>query len=203
MLDEHLVLEGPRVRLEPLHEKHLPELRERCADEALWELTFAPNPFLDEASAQKWLRDALAEPHHVAFAIVDRPTGAVIGSTRFGDIVPEYRKLEIGWTFIARPFWRTHVNRECKLVMLEYAFDEWKAVRVQLKADGINSRSREAMLAWGATYEGTLRNFRIHPKDGTIRDVSYYSVIDSEWPAVRAKLEGFLSAGNGARGILA
>lgn len=194
MLDRTLVLESERIRLEPLAERHLPELRERCADPALWELVFARNPFTNERDARAWLADALAEPHHVPFAVIDRPSGIAIGSTRFADIVPEYRKLEIGWTFFARDRWRTHVNRECKLLMLRYAFEEWNAVRVALKAEARNARSRDAMVSWGATYEGTLRNFRIHPDDGSIRDVAFYSVIDREWPQVRARLERLLSA---------
>ena len=194
MIDRSLVLEGDRVRLEPLRAEHLPELRARCGDEALWELVYASNPFLDDASAQQWFDEALNCANQLTFVIIDRPTGNVIGSTRFMDVVPKDRKLEIGWTFIAKPFWRTHVNRECKLLMLAYAFEKWNAVRVQLKAEARNARSRDAMAAWGATYEGTMRNFRIRPKDGTIRDVAYYSVIPDEWPAVRARLRRLLAA---------
>lgn len=194
MIDRSLVLESARVRLEPLAARHLPELRERCADPELWELVFSENPFRSERDARQWLADALADPSHVPFAVVDRASGHVIGSTRYADIAPEHRKLEIGWTFFARAYWRTHVNRECKLLMLRHAFERWHAIRVQLKAEARNTRSREAMLAWGATYEGTMRNFRVRPSDGSIRDVAFYSVIDSEWPQVRDRLERLLAA---------
>ena len=194
MIDRTLVLESARVRLEPLSARHLPSLRERCADPALWEFVFGENPFGSEREAQQWLDDALADPSHVPFAVVDRATGEVIGSTRYADIAPEHWKLEIGWTFFARAYWRTHVNRECKLLMLRHAFERWNALRVQLKAEGRNMRSREAMLAWGATYEGTMRNFRVRPSDGSIRDVAFYSVIDREWPQVRERLERLLAA---------
>lgn len=166
----------------------------RCDDPVLWELNYTPSPFGTDESAALWLQHALDEPSHVPFAIIDVPSGRTIGSTRFADIAPEHRKLEIGWTFIARKFWRTHVNRECKLLMLRYAFESWNALRVQLKAEARNARSRDAMVKWGATYEGTMRNFRIRPQDQSKRDVAFYSVIDTEWPAVRARLETLLAA---------
>ncbi len=186
-MDRTLVLQTERVRLEPLDEKHLPGLIKNGNDPALWELTFGDNPFGAQGTAEQWLREALASDH-IPFAIVDIPTEETIGSTRYLDIQPEHRKLEIGWTFIAQRFWRTHVNTHCKFLLMQYAFEEWNAVRVQLKGEAINVRSRAAMERIGAVYEGTLRNFRIHPASGEIRSTSFYSVIAEEWPSVKARL---------------
>ncbi|HEV7180752.1 MAG TPA: GNAT family protein [Candidatus Baltobacteraceae bacterium] len=187
MLDHTFVLETARVRLEPLDASHLEALIASCNDPALWEFTFQPNPFTNDVDARRWL-EAAHTPSSVPFAIIDRATGLPIGSTRYHEIVPEHRKLEIGWTFVARSHWRTHVNTECKYLLLRHAFDEWSAVRVQLKGEARNARSREAMARIGATYEGTMRNFRIRP-DGERRDVSYYSITADEWPGVRTMLE--------------
>jgi RimJ/RimL family protein N-acetyltransferase len=195
VIETTLVLEGYGVRLEPLAQRHLPDLRAACHDRALWELVFGDSPFGDDASANAWLSAALADPKTVAFAIVDAATGAAIGSTRYFDIEPAHRKLEIGWTFIAPRYWRTHVNTACKLLLMGYVFEEWGAVRVQFKAEAINARSRAALAGIGAIFEGVLRNFRIRP-DGEIRDTSFYSVIEPEWPAVRARLIGRLAAGS-------
>lgn len=187
MFSRTTVLETDRVRLEPLAERHLPDLRRNADDPALWEFTYSSNPFGTQASAERWLADALASDH-VPFAIVDRGSNETIGSTRYFDIVPEHRKVEIGWTFVARRFWRTHVNTHCKYLLFAHAFEDRSAVRVALKGEAINARSRAAMANAGATFEGTLRNFRIHPASGQLRDVSFYSVIAAEWPAVKARL---------------
>jgi RimJ/RimL family protein N-acetyltransferase len=193
VIDASIVLEGYNVRLEALEARHLPELRAECHGPALWEFTFGDSPFVDEASARVWLRAAQEDPKMHAFAVIDTSTGATIGSTRYLEIEPAHRKLEIGWTFLATPYWRSHVNTACKLLLMRYAFDEWNAVRVQFKAEAKNLRSRRALEGVGATCEGVLRNFRIRP-DGEIRDTSFYSVIAPEWPAVRTRLEHRLSA---------
>jgi len=183
-----LILEGDRIRLEPLGASHLPALIARCADPALWEFTFQANPLTNETDARAYLAWALADPAARPFAIVDRATGLAIGSTRYLDIAPEHRKLEIGWTFLARDVWRTGINRESKLLLLDYAFETYGAIRVQLKADASNLRSREAIARLGATYEGTLRYVRVRP-DGEPRGISYFSILKSEWPGVRAGLQ--------------
>ena len=187
-VDKRLKVEGDGVRLEPLSAAHLPFLRACANDPALWELTFGVNPFTNDAGARAWLEQTLADPAQVAFAIVDKRSGEVAGSTRYMEIVTEHRKLEIGWTFLARRFWRTHVNTEMKFLLLRHAFENWNAIRVQFKAESINERSRAAILRLGAAYEGTLRNFRIRPSDGSIRSVSFYSVTTEEWPAVKERL---------------
>lgn len=188
MIPKDLVLEGERVRLEPLTPAHLHQLVAACNDDALWEFTFRANLFAQEETAKRLIADAIEDPHTVAFVVVDKATNTVIGSTRYFDIEEQHRKLEIGWTFIARSHWRTHVNTECKLLLLRYAFETWNAARVQLKAEAVNQRSRNAILRLGATHEGTFRNFRIKP-DGTKRDTAFYSIIDDEWPAVRERLQ--------------
>ena len=195
MIERSLVLDGPRVLLEPLDARHLPALRAHCNDEALWEFTAQRAAFEREDVARTWLDDALATPDQVPFAIVDKQSGDAIGSTRYADIQPKNRKVEIGWTFVARRFWRTHVNTECKYLLMRYAFEDWDAVRVSLKANSINMRSRAAIERIGATYEGTLRNFRLNPRTGMPIDSSYYSVIAAEWPAVKERLEARLYTG--------
>lgn len=191
-MDKDLVLQGESVRLEPLSAAHLPALLATANDPALWEYTFGANPFTTEADAKRWLHQAQETPDVVAFAVIDKRTNTLAGSTRYLDISQEHRKLEIGWTFISQPFWRTHVNTEMKFLLFRHAFERWNALRVQLKAEAVNRRSRAAILRLGATYEGTLRNFRIRPADGSIRDVSFYSVTNDEWPTVKERLLSFL-----------
>lgn len=191
-MDQHPVLEGEGVRLEPLADVHLVALQQSASDQALWDFTFAPNPFTNARDAQRWLDEALSAPHELPYAIIDKRSGSLAGSTRLLDVTPAHRKLEIGWTFLAPRFWRTHVNTETKFLLLQYAFEQWNAVRVQLKAEAVNERSRRAILRLGATYEGTLRNFRIRPNDGSVRDVSFYSVTVQEWPAIKERLLTFL-----------
>jgi RimJ/RimL family protein N-acetyltransferase len=186
-MEHGIVLEGRRIRLEPLTAKNLPDVCTAGSDPALWQFTFQTNPFTSVDGAQAWHDAAISDPHAMAFAIVDMESGAVAGSTRYLDISREHRKLEIGWTFLAPQFWRTHVNTEAKFLLLQYAFEEWDAQRVQLKAEAINQRSHEAILRIGAVHEGNLRSFRIRG-DGQIRDVAFYSIIAPEWPAVKARL---------------
>ena len=181
-------LENEVVALEPLAAGHLADLRAHCNDPALWEHTFGSNPFGSDAETRAWLDAADTDPTVVAFAIREKSSGLVVGSTRYLDIHESYRKLEIGWTFVARSHWRTGLNTACKELLLTRAFEQWNALRVQLKAEARNARSREAMLRLGLIYEGTLRNFRIRPRDGSIRDVSFYSVIEGEWPALKAHI---------------
>jgi RimJ/RimL family protein N-acetyltransferase len=192
VIDRSIVLESERVRLEPVRPEHLAELAVCANDPALWEFTFNGYPFSTEDDTRVWLETARAAST-LTFVIIDKASNAIIGSTRYFDIDENHRKLEIGWTFVARPFWRTHVNTECKYLLLRYAFEVWGANRVQLKGEAINARSRAAMAGIGATYEGTLRSFRVH-RSGAIRDTSFYSVIAPEWPAVKARLEERLGA---------
>jgi RimJ/RimL family protein N-acetyltransferase len=126
------------------------------------------------------------------FVTVDRESGRVIGSTRFGNIDPANRRVEIGWTWITPAFQRTWVNSEAKYLMLRHAFEVWQCFRVELKTDALNEKSRTAMKRIGAKEEGTLRRHMV-TWTGRVRDSVYYSILDSEWPEVRAKLAGFLA----------
>jgi RimJ/RimL family protein N-acetyltransferase len=126
------------------------------------------------------------------FATVEQSSGAVVGSTRFGNIDRLNRHVEIGWTWVAREWQRTPVNTEAKLLMLRHAFDVWGAIRVELKTDSLNERSRRAILRIGAREEGTFRNHMI-VHDGRFRHSVYFSIIDSEWPTVKSALEAKLT----------
>ena len=146
---------------------------------------------------REYVQQALAEQrdrHSLPFATVLRETGRVIGSTRFGNIVPAHRKVEIGWTWVARDMQRSPVNTEAKYLMLEHAFDVWRCVRVELKTSSRNERSRRAILRIGAIEEGVLRQHMIN-RDGSLRDTVYFSILDREWPAVKQRLEARLAAG--------
>lgn len=140
------------------------------------------------AATLEYINDALhGETGGVPFAIIEKHSSKAIGSTRYFEISERDGKLEIGWTWIAPKYWRTHINSSCKLLLLQYAFETAGVQRVQLKADAANDRSRTAILRLGATYEGTLRNFRV--VEGVLRSVSYYSILREEWPSVKARLE--------------
>lgn len=154
----------------------------------VWEFTFSANPLTSLDETKRWIEETLALPNIMPFAIVDRSSGSAIGSTRFMEIEPDNRKLEIGWTFLAHSYWRTRTNTDCKYLMLQYAFEHWHAVRVQFKTQAVNLRSQAAVRRIGAVYEGLLRSFRIRPSDGTISDVTIFSIIAPEWPAVRDRL---------------
>ncbi len=183
-----VVLEGQRVRLEPLRADHLDDLAEIAFDEALWRYTLARPT--DRAALEAWLQAALSNGRagtEVPFATVDAATGKAIGSTRFLAIVPEHRRAEIGWTWVATAFQRTGANREAKRLQLEYAFERLGANRIEFKTDSLNERSRAALAALGATFEGIFRNHMIMP-DGRLRHSAYFSVIREEWPDVKARL---------------
>jgi RimJ/RimL family protein N-acetyltransferase len=119
--------------------------------------------------------------------ILHKPTNRLIGSTRFFEIYPDDKKLEVGWTWIAREFWGTTVNFECKLLLLSYCFDVLHTNRVQLKTKDTNFRSRKAIEKIGGVFEGIFRKDRIQG-DGTTRNAAYYSILDDEWPAAKAKI---------------
>jgi len=194
VISHPLTLQTARVRLEPIDRRHIPDLVASCNDEALWEFTFSDNPFTSGADIEWWWNDASDRAKYYTFAIVDKASGAVIGSTRYADLQPEHKKLEIGWTFIARSHWRSHVNTECKYLLLSHAFDAMDLNRVQLKGEAVNTRSRAAMEGIGATYEGTLRSFRIQPATGERRDTSFYSIVKADWAVVKYRLEARLRA---------
>jgi N-acetyltransferase len=190
-----VVLEGQHVRLEPLGPQHRADLEAAAAQDSS---VFA---FMGMSIAvhgwDAWLAEALegvAAGRYVAWATVDCATGRAIGSTRFGDISPADGRVEIGWTWIAPSHQRTAMNTEAKLLQLRYAFEELGANRVALKTDARNLRSQAAIERLGAVREGVLRR-HMRVADGFIRDTVYYSILDDEWPAVRARLEDRLARG--------
>ena len=188
-----ITLEGRHVRLEPLSMVHAPAIARASADRRIWEFSSAIIRDADDVpryieTALAWQQAGTALP----FATVERATGEVIGSTRFANIDREHRRAEIGWTWINPAWWRTAVNTEAKYLMLRHAFEQWRCLRVELKTGHRNQRSRNAILRLGAKEEGTLRRHMIQP-DGSYRDTIYFSILDDEWPEVKAKLEAFLA----------
>jgi RimJ/RimL family protein N-acetyltransferase len=187
-----VVLEGTVVRLEPLTLHHLDALCAVGLEPSLWALT--TSRIATRGDMQRYVEAALDEQavgSALPFATVERATNTVVGSTRYGNIVPQHRRAEIGWTWIAPRWQRTAVNTEAKYLMLRHAFDVMACRRVELKTSALNARSRAAMRRIGATEEGTLRRHMVQP-DGSARDSVYFSVIDEEWPAVRERLEEML-----------
>jgi RimJ/RimL family protein N-acetyltransferase len=189
---DRIVLEGRIVRLEPLELAHVPRLAEVALDPAIWRWTIArpttEDDLRDWTAAAIRGRDAGTES---PFATIELATGRPIGSTRFMNIALEHRRLEIGWTWLAPAWQRSGANREAKLLMLGYAFDTLGCRRVEFKTDSNNEASRAALLGIGATFEGIFRKHIVMPNDG-VRHSAWYSVIDDEWPAVRARLESGL-----------
>ena len=187
-----VVLEGVHVRLEPLSLDHLPALIEIGIEPGLWRWTTQTVRTPQEMT--EYVHGALAEQaagHALPFATVEKASGRVAGSTRFAAIAPFHRRVEIGWTWLAPRWQRTALNTEAKYLMLAHAFDQWGCLRVEFKADVLNTRSRQALLRIGAKEEGILRSHMI-TATGRIRDTVYFSVIAPEWPAVRAALEAKL-----------
>ncbi|HEX5466349.1 MAG TPA: GNAT family N-acetyltransferase [Candidatus Limnocylindrales bacterium] len=186
---EPVTLEGQRVRLEPLSLDHLEGLLPVAADDEIWRWTTTVHDTRETLRA--YLEAALADQaagRALPFATILRATGQPVGSTRFGSISLPDRRLEIGWTWVGRPWWRSGVNREAKLLMLTYAFEQLGANRVEFKTDSLNERSRTAILALGATQEGILRNHMVS-QGGRLRHSVYFSILPPEWPAVKARLE--------------
>jgi Acetyltransferases, including N-acetylases of ribosomal proteins len=187
-----VVLGGSHVRLEPLTLHHLPGLCAVGLDESLWRLTVSQirtpediRAYVDQALSEK--ARGLALP----FATVDQKSGAVIGSTRFGNIDVANRRAEIGWTWLGGNWQRSVANTEAKLLMLGHGFDTWHCIRVEFKTDVLNERSRTALLRIGAKEEGIFRRHMV-TESGRLRDSVYYSVIAEEWEEVRRRLRGML-----------
>lgn len=192
---QSVLLEGRHVRLEPLTHGHAEGLFAAGRDPAIFKYLLIP-PFASVGAVEEHIDEALraqAAGTEVAYATVRRSDGHVVGSTRFIDIRRPHRGLEIGWTWIAPEAQRTALNTEAKYLMLRQAFEGWGALRVQLKTDANNAQSRAAILRLGAVYEGILRKQLLRPHDGYERDTAMFSIIESEWPAVKAGLEAKLA----------
>lgn len=184
----YVTLFAPRVELIPLQREHAPALLAAAADGELWDLrvTVVPGPQSIHSYIDKALTSRDAE-HVMPFVIVRRDTGQIVGSSRFWKIDRDNRKLEIGHTWLAASAQGTGINSEMKYAMLEYAFEVMACVRVQFSADELNEKSRAAIRGIGAVQEGIVRHERIMP-DGRRRNSVRFSIIDSEWPAVKAHL---------------
>ena len=185
-------LDGARVRLEPMRRDHLDALTEIGQYDELWKWTRARADTRESMS--EYMEEALTDAERgsaVPFVTIDKISGSIVGSTRFGNIDPPNRRVEIGWTWIAPPFQRSYVNTEAKYLMLRHAFDVWDCARVELKTDALNEKSRNAMRRLGAVEEGILRRHML-TYTGRFRDTVFYSILDHEWPAVRARLEARL-----------
>jgi RimJ/RimL family protein N-acetyltransferase len=190
-------LTGELVALEPLAAGHADALWRAAQPEEIW--AWFPVRLNRRATFERWLSISLADAaaaREGVFAIVDRQRGEAVGSTRFMTVRADHRGLEIGGTWLAPSAWSTGVNAEAKLLLLEHAFEHLRCQRVEFKTDARNARSRAALLAIGARYEGILRKHMIMEVAG-VRDSAYYSVLDEEWPAVRAGLQERLAARRG------
>jgi RimJ/RimL family protein N-acetyltransferase len=191
-----VTLSGQWVRLEPLHESHAADLYASGSDPKVWQFLFR-DALASEDDAREWIAGAqklAATGEQFPFAIVELRTGRAVGSTRYMDIVPADRRLEIGWTWLAREQWRTPVNTECKFLLLCHAFETLKCLRVQLKTDLRNVRSQQAIERLGAVKEGVLRKHMILSlKRNYQRSSVMYSITDDEWPQVKSRLAAKLS----------
>jgi RimJ/RimL family protein N-acetyltransferase len=185
-----VVLTGKYVRLEPMTEEHVPGLSSVGLDDSIWQHMLYGQMY-SEADMRAWVRDILsraAKGTDLPFVAVYLESGRVAGATRYLDMRPAHRGLEIGGTWYGLEFQRTAVNTECKYLLLQYAFESLNCIRVQFKADQRNERSLRAIERIGAKREGILRNHMVLP-DGRFRNSVYYSILDSEWPMVKVKLE--------------
>ena len=185
-----VTLTGNYVRLEPMTEAHIPGLTEIGAGQTFWDFMLYGN-INTEDDMHGWVRDILARAEKgtdLPFVAIQLATGRVAGATRYLNIMPKDRGLEIGGTWYGTDFQRTPVNTECKYLLLSHAFETLGCIRVQLKTDLRNERSQKAIERIGAKKEGVLRNHMILP-DGRYRHSVFYSILDTEWPDVKKKLE--------------
>ncbi|MHB8527723.1 MAG: GNAT family N-acetyltransferase [Candidatus Acidiferrales bacterium] len=189
MVVESVTLEGAHVCLEPLQCAHSAALAEVGLDEDLWR--WIPVPVKTSEEMKAYVEAALAEQARgvsLPFVLIEKASRKIIGCTRYANIDRAHRRVEIGWTWVATPWQRTRVNTEAKYLLLRHAFETLRCIRVELKTDSLNERSRAAILRVGAREEGTFRNHMI-TASGRIRHTVYFSIVDNEWPAVKTRLE--------------
>jgi RimJ/RimL family protein N-acetyltransferase len=188
-----VTLDGKRVRMEPLDlSRHFEGLCAIGLDTELWRWTQDEPRTPDELRA--YLEFALGEQaagRALPFATIDKPSGRIAGCTRFGSIERRNRRVEIGWTWVGRTFQRSYVNTEAKYLMMRHAFETLGCARVELKTNVLNEKSRNAMKRIGCVEEGVLRKHAVNVH-GVWRDTIYYSVLDTEWPNVKARLEAMM-----------
>ena len=189
---EPVTLRGAAVRLEPLAIEHVPALSRVGLEPELWR--WIPTAVTTPEEMRAYVATALQDQARgvsLPCVIIDQATDPVIGSTRYGNIEPSHHRLEIGWTWITPAFQRTAANTEAKLLLLTHAFETLNANRVELKTDALNQKSRTAILRLGAVEEGTFRRHVI-TASGRVRDTVYFSIIDTEWPAIKGRLARLL-----------
>jgi RimJ/RimL family protein N-acetyltransferase len=185
-----VTLTGKHVRLEPMTEAHIPALAQIGTGQDFWHFMLYGEMRTD-TDMRNWVADILSRKGDLPFVAVHLASGRVAGATRYLNVMPKDRGLEIGGTWYGPEFQRTAVNTECKYLLLGHVFETLGAIRVQLKTDSRNVRSQTAIERIGGIKEGTLRNHMILP-DGVIRHSVFYSIIDSEWGEVKRKLEELL-----------
>jgi RimJ/RimL family protein N-acetyltransferase len=192
---EPVVLKGVHASLEPLAREHEADIRRAAADGELWRLWYTSVPSPEQTSA--WLDAALDMRERLGampFVVRSQPARQIVGSTRYFNVEAANRRLEIGHTWYAKSVQRTGVNTECKLMLLAHAFETLRCIAVEFRTHWFNHRSREAIARLGAKQDGVLRNHQLMP-DGTYRDTVVFSIIDSEWPAVKRHLRWLLDRG--------
>ena len=189
---EPVTLRGERATLEPLAREHVGALREAARDGELWRLWFTsvPSPdgvdaYVDTALSWRETREAMP------FVVRENAGGDIVGCTRYFNVEAPHRRLEIGYTWYAKRVQRTAVNTECKLLLLSHAFEALRCIAVEFRTSWFNIRSRAAIARLGARQDGVLRNHQITP-DGVYRDTVVFSILDSEWPAVKRNLRFML-----------
>ena len=190
---QRVTLQGKYVRLEPMGEQHISGLTEIGVGQDFWSFMLYGD-MKTEADMRYWVLDILDREKKggdLPFAVVHLASGKIAGATRYLNIMPKDRGLEVGGTWYGKEFQRTAVNTECKYLLLTHAFEVLKAIRVQIKTDSLNVRSQAAIERIGAMKEGVLRNHMILP-DGRIRHSVFYSILDSEWAGVKKNLEVML-----------
>ena len=189
-----IILQGKYVRLEPMTEAHAPALAEIGVGQPLWDfMVYGRMETADDM--REWVQDILGRAEKgtdVPFVAIHIDSGRVAGASRYMNIMPNDRGLEIGGTWYGPEFQRTVVNTECKYLLLQHAFEKLSCIRVQLKTDLRNERSQKAIERIGAVKEGVLRNHMILP-DGYYRHSVYYSILDTEWPSVKIRLQEMMN----------
>ncbi len=189
-----VVLQGKSVRLEPMTEAHIPGLAEIGVGQDFWDFMLYGR-MDDENDMRGWVMDILSRAEKgmdLPFVAIHLASGRVAGATRYLNIAPRDRGLEVGGTWYGPEFQRTAVNTECKYLLFTHAFETLRCIRLQIKTDLRNVRSQKAIERIGAVKEGVLRNHMILP-DGRYRDSVFYSILDTEWPAVKKRLEEMMN----------
>ena len=193
-ISQNLILEGTHVKLVPLSFSHLDGLCEIGLDDNLWKL--GTTQIETRKDMLQYIQEAIIlrdKSDAFPFTIMEKSSGKIIGSTRYGNIDLKNKRLEIGWTWIAQQWQRTAINTEAKYLMLRYTFEVLKFIKVEFKTDFLNERSKNAIKRIGAKEEGIFRQHMI-TENGRFRDTIYYSIIDKEWPEVKISLEEKLIA---------